>query len=496
MANIKKIKIGSIEYDIKDVVSGYITGINSSDVTTALGYTPYDASNPNGYTSNTGTVTSVNNVSPVAGNVILSIPTDTNDLTNGAGYITSSALNNYVTTNTVQQIISAKSIVGTDAVSGDSTQANIFSALSTQSSTQPDSWKGRMMVGAKNVTFLMGAFNGMAGLGAHSWTDSASGSGAAWDNVYINPDGDKAVYIGGYAWRKAAGWFRVQNTGGNSGGTVQVNKGTISSADWKDVAYKGENISDFNNNSGYITSSALNGYATETWVGQQGYLTGITSSDVTTALGYTPLQNTATGTDSLTISGTASTVGNSTNVGYLSQATSTNTAAFGRYARATNGGSSAFGASSNASGAYSVAMGSNATASAAGAIMLGGGANSEEKTFKVALKKTSAQATDEASGLFKLLDSDGTIPAGRLPNAITSTQVTIATTDWSSNTCTKNVTGVTATSDVFVAPAPTLANIKVYSEANVFCSAIGSGTVTFTCETTPTTSLTVNIGVN
>ena len=37
-----------------------------------------------------------------------------------------------------------------------------------------------------------------------------------------------------------------------------------------------------------LQPSALNGYATETWVGQQGYLTGITSSDVTTALGYTP----------------------------------------------------------------------------------------------------------------------------------------------------------------------------------------------------------------
>ena len=42
------------------------------------------------------------------------------------------------------------------------------------------------------------------------------------------------------------------------------------------------------NPSGYITSSALNGYATETWVGNQGYITGITSSDVITALTYTP----------------------------------------------------------------------------------------------------------------------------------------------------------------------------------------------------------------
>ena len=55
--------------------AGYITGISSSDVISALGYTPYDSSNPSGYTSNIGTVTSVNNVTPVNGNVSLSIPT-------------------------------------------------------------------------------------------------------------------------------------------------------------------------------------------------------------------------------------------------------------------------------------------------------------------------------------------------------------------------------------------------------------------------------------
>ena len=54
--------------------SGFITGINSSDVTNALGYTPYNSSNPNGYTSNVGTVTSVNNALPDAnGNVTVSV---------------------------------------------------------------------------------------------------------------------------------------------------------------------------------------------------------------------------------------------------------------------------------------------------------------------------------------------------------------------------------------------------------------------------------------
>ena len=83
--------------------SGFITGIDSSDVTTALGYTPADESDLStvattgsyndlsdkptipsavtestvsgwGFTKNTGTVTSVNNTTPVNGNVTLSIP--------------------------------------------------------------------------------------------------------------------------------------------------------------------------------------------------------------------------------------------------------------------------------------------------------------------------------------------------------------------------------------------------------------------------------------
>lgn len=52
--------------------AGFISGITSSDVTTALGYTPYNSTNPAGYTTNAGTVTSVNNVSPDSnGNVTI-----------------------------------------------------------------------------------------------------------------------------------------------------------------------------------------------------------------------------------------------------------------------------------------------------------------------------------------------------------------------------------------------------------------------------------------
>lgn len=90
----------TVPTDTSDLTNtaGYITGINSTDVTTALGYTPYNSSNPNGYTNNVGTVTSVNNTNPDSnGNVSINIPTKTSDLTNDSGFIDSSALSNYAT---------------------------------------------------------------------------------------------------------------------------------------------------------------------------------------------------------------------------------------------------------------------------------------------------------------------------------------------------------------------------------------------------------------
>lgn len=56
---------------------GFISGIDSTMVVTALGYTPYNSSNPNGYTSNVGTVTSVNNIQPDSNGNVSVTPTIT-----------------------------------------------------------------------------------------------------------------------------------------------------------------------------------------------------------------------------------------------------------------------------------------------------------------------------------------------------------------------------------------------------------------------------------
>lgn len=93
-------------------VWGNITGTlsNQTDLQSALN-NKYDASNPNGYTSNVGTVTSVNSVSPVSGNVTLSIPSDTSDLTNGAGFITSSALSGLADTDLSNLTATGKNVI-------------------------------------------------------------------------------------------------------------------------------------------------------------------------------------------------------------------------------------------------------------------------------------------------------------------------------------------------------------------------------------------------
>lgn len=77
--------------------SGYISGISSSDVTTALGYTPYNSTNPNSYVDATGAANAapVQSVNGQTGTVSLSIPTKTSDLTNDSGFITGMYIGSY-----------------------------------------------------------------------------------------------------------------------------------------------------------------------------------------------------------------------------------------------------------------------------------------------------------------------------------------------------------------------------------------------------------------
>ena len=166
----------------------------------------------------------------------------------GSTAVQPSELNNYVTTNTTQTITAQKTFLRTEA----SFQDSVARFVSTYNSSS-QGWRGRVIIGAKDYTFLIGTYNGMAAIGGHKFSDSSTESNADWSDIYFQPDGTKAVYLGGNAWTPQSGWFKVQNSS-NNGGKAQVNIGSISSTNWKDVAYKGENISDFNNDAGYTSN--------------------------------------------------------------------------------------------------------------------------------------------------------------------------------------------------------------------------------------------------
>lgn len=69
--------------------------------------------------------------------------------------------------------------------------------------------------------------------------------------------------------------------------------------------------------------------------------------------------------------------------------------------------------------------------------------------------------------------------------------VTLAVADWANSTQTVTATGVTASNNVVVSPAPT--STSDYVSAGILCTAQASNSLTFTCTTTPSTAISVNV---
>lgn len=183
--------------------SGYITGINSSDVTTALGYTPYDSSNPSGYTTNIGTVTSVNNTSPDAnGNV--TIPTGGSvDQT----YDKTSA--NAQSGVAILGLLEIMYPVGSIYLTTESTcpLASLFGTWSLVSSGRA-LWTGSgsnggttISAGLPNISATWAAGSGSSATGAAYISGTTSGesggSGGKDDKVYFSASRSSSIYKSG-----------------------------------------------------------------------------------------------------------------------------------------------------------------------------------------------------------------------------------------------------------------------------------------------------------
>jgi hypothetical protein len=124
--------------------------------------------------------------------------------------------------------------------------------------------------------------NGAINIGTSS---QATGSYGVSIGAYSYANGSLALGLG-YSARATADY------------AIQLGQGTNSTASTLYVGFNTRNyllldgttglIPDARLSSNILRSADLSGYATENWVNNQGYLTGITSSDVTSALGYTP----------------------------------------------------------------------------------------------------------------------------------------------------------------------------------------------------------------
>lgn len=130
--------------------------------------------------------------------------------------------------------------------------------------------------------------------------------------------------------------------------------------------------------------------------------TGISITGTTIAVASTVLINTATGTDSLTLLGTASTATDAVNIGKTSSASAL--------------GATALGYGATARDTRAIAIGSNADANAADAIQIGYGANTTAQTLAVGFYNGGT------SKEWQLLDgATGLIPDARISSNIART---------------------------------------------------------------------------
>ena len=84
------------------------------------------------------------------------------------------------------------------------------------------------------------------------------------------------------------------------------------------------------------------------------------------------------------------------------------------------------------------------------------------------------------------------VVSGGVASVMSSSTETIEVADWNGGTtATISVAGVTASNIVMVAPSPS--DYSDYASANIRCTAQASGQLTFTCDTTPSSDIDVNI---
>lgn len=233
------------------LVLGGAIDLISSDITDALGFTPYNATNPNGYTSNVGTVTSVSGTGTVNGITLTGSVTSSGSLTLGG------TLSNVSLTTQVSGILPIAN-GGTNASTATTARSNLGAAASGANS---------------DITALSGITGGISSPDFIQFDTAAAATGAVGKLLWNDTDGTLDLGLKGGNVTLQVGQEQVIRITNQSGGDMtdgqvvyitgstgnhlnvtlaQANAEVTSS---KTIAVVTEPIA--NNGTGFATSSGL-----------------------------------------------------------------------------------------------------------------------------------------------------------------------------------------------------------------------------------------------
>lgn len=117
-------------------------------------------------------------------------------------------------------------------------------------------------------------------------------------------------------------------------------------------------------------------------------------------------------------------------------------------------------------------------------------ANVEYVNTQLSTKLTTPTGT---AGQLLGFTSDNTVGAVDSKSP-TSVAITLSSSSWSNNTQTVTVSGVSATeTEQLITPTPAIASQSAYYEAGIMCTGQAANSLTFTCQTVPTSNLTVYV---
>ena len=376
-----------------------------------------------GFTKNAGTVTKVNGISPVSGNVTLNIPAaqiqaDWNQTTASAlDYIKnkptlfSGSYNDLTNKPTIPSAVTESTVNGWGFTknAGTVTSVNNTAPVNGNVTLTIPSAVTESTVSGWGFTKFNGSYTSLTNVPS-SFTPSAHNQASSTINALTSysksVSGGTGALSTSDTLNKALAKLENALDGKQASGNYLTGiTSSMVTAALGYTPYSSANPNGYTSNIGTITGITMNGVSKGT-SGVVDLGTVLTSHQ--SLAGY--LQNTATGTNSLTISGTATSATSSVNIGATSTAGGGYSVALGYYA------------ASNGARSTSIGYGARIGASTADAIQIGNGTNSTAKSLSIGFYNTAN---------YILLDgTTGLIPDARISSNIARTsQIPSAVTE-------------------------------------------------------------------